>query len=51
MLHVELDVSAAGGVMRFEAGDAIAVMPHHDDAAVAELLALLALAAGGGGGT
>ncbi len=45
VLHVELDVSAAGGVMRFEAGDAIAVMPHHDDAAVAELLALLGVAA------
>ena len=38
VLHVELDVSAAGRVMKFEAGDAIAVVPHHDDATVSEAL-------------
>ena len=41
VLHVELDVSAAGEVMRFEAGDAIAVVTRHDEATVSSLLAQL----------
>ena len=39
MLHVELDVSGAKGGMKFEAGDAIAVVPHHDEPTVTEALA------------
>ena len=41
VLHVELDVSGAGEVMRFEAGDAIAVVTRHDEDTVASLLAQL----------
>ena len=45
VLHVELDVSGAKGGMKFEAGDAIAVVPHHDDATVTEALRLLGITA------
>ena len=45
MLHVELDVSGAKGGMKFEAGDAIAVVPHHDEPTVTEALRLLGISA------
>lgn len=43
VLHVELDVSGAQGGMKFEAGDAIAVVPHHDEPTVTEALRLLGI--------